>query len=82
MIFFGYVGPRLSSYIPEFNVTFETYLNESINENFVFANITPEIILETVSKLKPKNSSGKDNISTKLLKEIIVLYRLSHSTFI
>ena len=78
--FFVNVGPRLSSYIPESNVTFETYLNESINENFVFANITPDIILETVSKLKPKNSSGKDNISTKLLKEIIdcIDYPIAH----
>ena len=66
MIFFVKLGPRLSSYIPESNVTFETYLNESINKNFVFANITPEIILETGSKLKPKNR----------------LYRLSYSTFI
>ena len=57
--FFVSVGPRLSSYIPESNFTFESYLNESINENFVFANITPDIILETVSKLKPKNSSGR-----------------------
>ena len=65
------MGPRLSSYIPESKVTLETCLNESINENFVFANITPKIILETVSKLKPKNSSGKDNIFTKLVKEII-----------
>ena len=63
--------PRLSSYIPESNVTFETYLNESINKNFVFANITPDIFLETVSKLKPENSSEKDNISIKLLKKII-----------
>ena len=69
--FFVSVGPRLSSYIPESNVTLETCLNESINENFVFANITPKIILETVSKLKPKNSSRKDNIFTKLVKEII-----------
>ena len=38
------LGPRLSSYIPESNFTFATYSNESINETFVFANITPEII--------------------------------------
>ena len=46
----------------------------------MFANITPEIILETLSKLKPKNSSGKDNISTKLLKEIIesIVYPIAH----
>ena len=64
------VGPRLSSYIPDSNNNFETCIKEPSNENFVFANITPEIILETVSKLKLKNSSGKDNICTKLRKEI------------
>ena len=39
-----------------------------------------QIILETVSKLKPKNGSGKDNISTKLLKEIIesIVYPIAH----
>ena len=56
--------------IPESDFTFETYLNESMNENFVFANITPDIIFETVNKLKPKNSSGKGNIFTKILNRI------------
>ena len=75
----------MSSYIPDSN-NFETYFNEPSEENFVFANITPEIILETGSKLKPKNSSGKDNISTKLLKEIVdsivfpYLFNLSFKT--
>ena len=69
MIFFVNLGPRLSSYIPDSNNNFETYLKEPSKENFAFENITPEIILETVSKLKPKNSSGY--ISTKLLKEIV-----------
>ena len=71
---------KISSYILETNVTFVTYLNAFINETFVFANITPEIILDTVTILKPKNSSGKDNISTKLLKEIIdcIDYPIAH----
>ena len=78
--YFVNVGPRLFSYIPDSNVNFETYLKEPSKENFVFANITPEIILETMSKNKPKNSLGKDNISTKLLKEIIerIVYPLAH----
>jgi len=37
---------------------FLDYLDESINENFVFANI-PDIILETVSKLIPKEQLRK-----------------------
>ena len=80
MIFFVNVGPRFSSYIPDSTNNFETYLKEPFKENFVFANITQEIILETVSKLKPKNSSGKDNISTQLLKEIIdsIVFPIAH----
>ena len=56
------------------------YLCEPSERNFVFANISPEIILETVRKLKPKNSSGKNNISTKLLKKIIesIVYPIAH----
>ena len=42
----------------------------------MFAKITPESILETVSNLKLKNSSGKDNISTKLLKKRIEIFDL------
>ena len=49
----------LSCYIPESNFTFETYLNESMNENFVFANITPDIIFEKVNKLKPRTAQEK-----------------------
>ena len=78
--FFVSVGPRLSSYIPDSNNNFETYLKEPSKESFVFANITPEIMLETVSKLEPKNSSGKENISTKLLKEIVdgIVFPIAH----
>ncbi len=35
MTFFVNVGPRLSSYIPDSNVNFETYLKEPSKENFV-----------------------------------------------
>ena len=33
--------------------------------------MTPDIINDTLSKLKNKNSSGPDNISTNLLKSIM-----------
>ena len=77
--FFVNIG-LMSSYIPVSNDNFETHLKELSKENFVFPNITPEIILETVSKLKPNNSSGKDKISTKLQKEIIesIVYPLAY----
>ena len=50
---------------------FSDYLTEKTDENFVFANMTPDIINDALSKLKNKNSSGPDNISTNLLKSIM-----------
>ena len=50
---------------------FSDYLTEKTDENFVFENMTPDIINDALSKLKNKNSSGPDNISTNLLKSIM-----------
>ena len=62
----------MSSYVPDSNFNFETSLKEPTEENFLFENATPEIILETVSKPKLKTSSGKDIFSTTLIIEINV----------
>jgi len=74
------VGPTLAEAIPKTNVNYAQYLPPPIPQNFIFANVTPEIILETLAKLKSKNSIGCDNISTKLLKDIIpfILLPLTH----
>jgi len=69
--FFVNVGPKLASSIPSTNKTFSEYLSNPIEQNFIFANVTPETIFETLSLLKSKISCGKDNISTKLLKDIM-----------
>ena len=47
------------------------HLSTSVDTNFVFADVCPETISETLSLLKIKISCGKENISTKLLKEIM-----------
>ena len=62
----------MSSYVPDSNFNFETSLKEPTEENVLFENATPEIILETVSKPKLKTSSGKDIFSTTLIIEINV----------
>ena len=43
------------------------HLSTSVDANFVFSNLCPE----TLSLLKIKISCGKENISTKLFKEIM-----------
>ena len=70
-IFFINVGPSLADEIPFCKNDFNDYLGVPVNENFVFQKITPQIIFSTLNKLKPKLSCGPDNISTKLLKEIM-----------
>ena len=70
--FFSNIGPELASQIPDSGKDFSEYLSEEIKENFVFANITEEI-MTNFKKMKSKSSSGPDNLSSKLLKEIIGL---------
>ena len=68
MIFFVNVVPKLASSIPSTNKFFSEYLSNPIEQNFIFANVTPETIFETLSLRKGKVSCGKDNISSQLLK--------------
>ena len=45
-------------------------MGEEVQANFIFPNISPDIINEALSKLKNKDSSGSDKISTNMLKFI------------
>ena len=69
--FFSSVGPNLANDIPPSNINFEDFLTAGTDESFTFANITKEIILDNLKKLKSKSSSGPDNVSSKLLKSVI-----------
>ena len=71
MNFFSNVGKNLADAIPDPGENFLRYLGDPVNENFIFDKITSQMVLETVSLLKPKNSSGIHKISTKLLKDIM-----------
>jgi hypothetical protein len=71
--FFVNIGPKLAQSIPKSKKHFSEFLNEPCNENFVFANINESIIREALKKLKNKNSSGPDGISTNLLKSVAPL---------
>ena len=68
--FFVNIGPNLSKVIPSPAKSFAEYLCNPSSENFVFANTTPSIINEALKKLKSKNSSGHDKISSSMLKFI------------
>ena len=48
--FFSSIGPELASTIPPSNKPFTDYLSEEVTENFIFANITEDIIFNTAKK--------------------------------
>ena len=68
--FFTEIGPTLSKNIKcDSNNTFSSYLKEHILFSFDFKTVKEKDILDTLKILKPKSSTGHDNISTKLLKQ-------------
>ena len=69
--FFSSIGPELANNISPSNINFESFLGAQIEEEFIFSYITKDTMNKMVGKLKSKNSSGPDYISTKLLKIIL-----------
>ena len=71
-IFFSNIGSNLSHSIEIVDNTldFTDYLNNPTEHRFNFNVITESETLSIINKLKSKNSSGKDEISNKLLKSI------------
>ena len=71
-IFFSNIGSTLSDSIENDDNTldFTDYLNNPTEHRFNFNTITESETLSIINKLKSKNSSGKDEISNKLLKSI------------
>ena len=69
--FFTAVGPTLSSKIHcNSQNTYKSYLKRCITSTFEFDIITNEDVLKIIKLLTAKSSSGHDNISTKLIKQI------------
>ena len=69
--FFTEVGPSLSAKIPQPDgMSYKQYLKKAITSRFHFKLVQTDDISKTINKLKPKSSSGYDDLSTKLLKII------------
>ena len=71
-IFFSNIGSTLSEAIKldDSTLAFTDYLINLTDHRFNFSKITERETLNIISNLKSKNSSGKDEISNKLLKSI------------
>jgi hypothetical protein len=72
--YFSNIGIATSQNIPKSKQSYTNYLNRSIGiSNSIFIEpVDSSYIIETANKLKPKLSSGHDEISTKLLKETLL----------
>ena len=71
-IFFSNIGSTISEAIKldDSTLAFTDYLNNPTEHRFNFSKITEKETLTIINNLKSKNSSGKDEISNKLLKSI------------
>ena len=70
LIFFSNIGSTLSEAIKldDSTLAFTNYLSNPTEYRFNFSKITERETLTIINNLKSKNSSGKDEISNKLLK--------------
>ena len=69
--YFTQIGPRLAGNIDVANKrSYDSYLGNPCEVEFNFTRTTPEEIVEIIRKMKPKSSSGLDNISCKLMTDI------------
>ena len=63
------VGPQLAeNIITPSNQSFKDYLQNPIQNQFVFRKVNEATVMKVIDSLKPKCTSGIDNISSKLLK--------------
>lgn len=78
--YFSNIGAKTAQNVAHSNKRFDDYLTQP-NLNSIFLEpIEAEHTINIVSKLKPKLSSGHDDISTKLLKQTIynIRYPITH----
>ena len=69
--FFVNIGPKLAQSIPQSDKDYNDFMKDPIRQDFVFANVTHDIIYDALKRLQPKKSVGLDGISMAMLKEII-----------
>ena len=69
--FFSRVGTEISNSVPPVDKKPEDYINYGREiPNLNLTNTTPEHVIKTIGKLKPKNSCDVQGMSTKLVKFI------------
>ena len=65
--FFTNVGLNISNNVPSPNKTFDKYLPKNFERTMFLDPVLPADVIDVTKKLKPKTSSGSDEISSKLM---------------
>ena len=68
---FSKIGLHTSNNVPPYKTHFSSYMSPPVQQSFVLGPVTPSDVSTSAKILKPKPSSGFDNISTKLMKDTI-----------
>ena len=71
--FFSTIGNKLADKIAHSVKHFKDFLSNRVVNEFVFAPVTPDVVKEAAKGMTSKTSSGPDNLSSKLLKDILML---------
>ena len=79
-MFFSGVGENISQKVKHTTTLPDQYLKGSYQKNIFLTPVTPHEVIKTTKSLKPKNSTGYDNVSTKLLQNVIedIAYPFCH----
>jgi len=78
--FFSNIGIQTSHNVPKSSKCFSSFMPQPLAHSFFLGPVAPSEVLNVTKKLKPKLSSGHDNISNKLLKDTIdiILEPMTH----
>lgn len=69
--YFATVGSNINNSVPDTNSTYLDFLPGNVRDSFFLNAVTNLDIVNTSKHIKSKNSTGHDDISSKLLKETI-----------
>ena len=68
---FANIGTRTSHNVPPSNKCFSSFVTQPLCNSIFIQYVSPQDIVDISDTIKPKSSSGQDEISTKLMKATI-----------
>jgi hypothetical protein len=78
--YFSKIGKSTSQNVPNSHTHYTDYLGNPVMNSIFIEPVEPSNLIDIVNKMKPKTSSGHDEISTKMIKQTInhIILPLTH----